>query len=228
MSDARDAGQALGQLLADNLAAPATPTIRYGTLARAYLAGSSLVADVEIAGGTLTGIPVTRAAATATIGDRVIITTYAHLSTVTGLMATKTRTLFDWSSTWSGTPAETEYTEKTQSIEIYSGLILCEFRASLKGAGEYGCRFTFTNSSGATAAQWSATSPPMGYDTATLRWTVSGTVYLTPGTYTVTLQTCPWGDIDVESGDKSKISSMWRDEILGTTGVNRMARIIAL
>lgn len=70
----------------------------------------------------------------------------------------------------------------------------------------------------------------MGYDKATFRWNVSGTVALQPGTYKITLQTCKWRTLEVTNGDISatSLSRMWRDHLLGTGGVNRMCRISTL
>ncbi|MEE1295711.1 MAG: hypothetical protein UHD09_02410 [Bifidobacterium sp.] len=86
-NDARDAGHALGQLLSANLTAPPAPTIRYGTLLRTTLTAGTLLGDVQLSGGILTGIPMTTACVNAQESDRVIVQTSGHLSTVTGIMA---------------------------------------------------------------------------------------------------------------------------------------------
>ena len=135
--------------------------------------------------------------------------------------------LFVWWSTWSGIPADTPYTESTQTIVHEGGLLLCEVAAAIASTGEYGMAFDFTDvATGKLAAHWGATSPQK--NGGTLRWVQTGTVMLPAGTYKVVLTSAFWGTVSINGADSSGNSRKWRDAAWGTDGVPRYARITRL
>lgn len=66
---------------------------RVGTIAATYDTGGYLTADVDMSGGTLRSIPMTVDCAGANPGDRCVVSTYAHLSTITGIIANPSATV---------------------------------------------------------------------------------------------------------------------------------------
>ena len=228
VESARDSGRRLAQSLADGLAPAPAVSLRYGTVTAVRAAAGMLAADLTVSGGTLTGIPVTASCAGVRPGDRVIVETYARLSTVTGVLANTSagRPLFDWSSTWSGTPSgepAAGYVEKTQTV-VCGGMLRVEVAAAIAGTGEYAMAVDLTDTAGKPAAYWCSTSPQK--NGGTLRWVASGTIWVPPGEYTARLTTYHWGTVQIVGADSSGNSRKWRDGLWGTNGVPRYARII--
>lgn len=79
----------LGTKLAEALAPKRRElvTVSYGTVKAVNETGTDVRLDVDLHGGTLYGLPMTTACKGVAVGDRVIVQTYGHLSTVTGVIA---------------------------------------------------------------------------------------------------------------------------------------------
>lgn len=79
----------LGTKLAEALAPKRQElvTVSYGTVKAVNETGTDVRLDVDLHGGTLYGLPMTTACKGVAVGDRVIVQTYGHLSTVTGVIA---------------------------------------------------------------------------------------------------------------------------------------------
>ncbi|NEG55475.1 hypothetical protein [Bifidobacterium platyrrhinorum] len=228
-ADLMRAGSTLAEMMPKSRGAESA-IVRVGTVSAVHGAGGYLTVDVDMSGGTLTGIQATRDCANAHVGDRCVVETYAHVSIATGILARPGAgdPLFSWSSTWSGTPGNEPsdgFAEKTQSLTV-GGLIMCEVAAAVNGTGEYGMAFEFRDADGKIAAYWNATSPQK--NGGTLRWVTTGTVLLPYDTYTVRLLTYHWGSMTIIGTDSSGNSRKWRDSVWGTDGVPRYARLYHL
>ena len=203
------AGNRLAEIMPSQVGAEATIT-RIGTINTVYDTGVYWTADVDMSGGTL------------------MVETYAKVAIVTGILARPgcgCSPLFEWSSTWSGTPGtepESGYLEKTATVTC-GGLILCEVAAAISGTGEYSMAFDFLDANGERKAYWCSTSPQK--NGGTLRWVASGSVRLPYGSYTVKLTTFHWGTVSIVGNDSSGNSLRWRDASLGVEGVSRYARL---
>lgn len=79
----------LGTKLAEALAPKRRDlvTVSYGTVKAVNETSADVRLDVDLHGGTLYGLPMTTACKGVAVGDRVIVQTYGHLSTVTGVIA---------------------------------------------------------------------------------------------------------------------------------------------
>lgn len=79
----------LGTKLAEALAPRRSDlvTVSYGTVKAVNETEADVRLDVDLHGGTLYGLPMTTACKGVAVGDRVIVQTYGHLSTVTGVIA---------------------------------------------------------------------------------------------------------------------------------------------
>lgn len=79
----------LGTKLAEALAPKRSDlvTVSYGTVKAVNETEADVRLDVDLHGGTLYGLPMTTACKGVAVGDRVIVQTYGHLSTVTGVIA---------------------------------------------------------------------------------------------------------------------------------------------
>lgn len=79
----------LGTKLAEALAPKRQElvTVSYGTVKAVNETDTDVRLDVDLHGGTLYGLPMTTACKGVAVGDRVIVQTYGHLSTVTGVIA---------------------------------------------------------------------------------------------------------------------------------------------
>lgn len=79
----------LGTKLAEALAPKRRElvTVSYGTVKAVNETSTDVRLDVDLHGGTLYGLPMTTACKGVAVGDRVIVQTYGHLSTVTGVIA---------------------------------------------------------------------------------------------------------------------------------------------
>lgn len=84
-----DGMQQLGTQLAFALAPKRQElvTVSYGTVKAVNETEADVRLDVDLHGGTLYGLPMTTACKGVAVGDRVIVHTYGHLSTVTGVIA---------------------------------------------------------------------------------------------------------------------------------------------
>lgn len=84
-----DGIQQLGTQLAEALAPKRRDlvTVSYGTVKAVNETKADVRLDVDLHGGTLYGLPMTTACRGVAVGDRVIVQTYGHLSTVTGVIA---------------------------------------------------------------------------------------------------------------------------------------------
>lgn len=84
-----DGMQQLGTQLAEALAPKRSDlvTVSYGTVKAVNETEADVRLDVDLHGGTLYGLPMTTACKGVAVGDRVIVQTYGHLSTVTGVIA---------------------------------------------------------------------------------------------------------------------------------------------
>lgn len=84
-----DGMQQLGAQLAEALAPRRSDlvTVSYGTVKAVNETSTDVRLDVDLHGGTLYGLPMTTACKGVAVGDRVIVQTYGHLSTVTGVIA---------------------------------------------------------------------------------------------------------------------------------------------
>lgn len=157
------AGNRLAEIMPSQVGAEATIT-RIGTINTVYDTGGYWTADVDMSGGTLMGLQMTTDCVGARAGDRCVVETYAKVAIVTGILARPgcgCSPLFEWSSTWSGTPGtepESGYLEKTATVTC-GGLILCEVAAAISGTGEYNMAFDFLDANGERKAYWCSTSP---------------------------------------------------------------------
>lgn len=79
----------LGTKLAEALAPKRRElvTVSYGTVKAVNETDADVRLDVDLHGGTLYGLPMTTGCKGVAVGDRVIVQTYGHLSTVTGVIA---------------------------------------------------------------------------------------------------------------------------------------------
>lgn len=79
----------LGTKLAEALAPKRRElvTVSYGTVKAVNETEADVRLDVDLHGGTLYGLPMTTSCKGVAVGDRVIVQTYGHLSTVTGVIA---------------------------------------------------------------------------------------------------------------------------------------------
>lgn len=115
------AGNRLAEIMPSQVGAEATIT-RIGTINTVYDTGGYWTADVDMSGGTLMGLQMTTDCVGARAGDRCVVETYAKVAIVTGILARPgcgCSPLFEWSSTWSGTPGtEPEHglVEKTMTV----------------------------------------------------------------------------------------------------------------
>lgn len=84
-----DSIQQLGTQLAFALAPKRRElvTVSYGTVKAVNETDTDVRLDVDLHGGTLYGLPMTTACKGVAVGDRVVVQTYGHLSTVTGVIA---------------------------------------------------------------------------------------------------------------------------------------------
>lgn len=225
----RKLGRKLGLDVIRSQERPKTAAMRYGTITAVNADGSSCSCDVLVNGATLRTLPMTTDCLGAAAGDRCVVETFGRLSAVTGILARPTtlgRRLFEWSSTWGGTPSGEPnggYVEKTATISHPGGLLLCEVAAAVGGTGEYCMALDFRRG-GARKAYWCSTSPQK--NGGTLRWTASGTVLLDSGDYDVSLTSYHWGTVEIVGNDSSGNSLKWRDAAWGAeNGASRYARI---
>lgn len=115
------AGNRLAEIMPSQVGAEATIT-RIGTINTVYDTGGYWTADVDMSGGTLMGLQMTTDCVGARAGDRCVVETYAKVAIVTGILARPgcgCSPLFEWSSTWSGTPGtepKSGYLEKTATV----------------------------------------------------------------------------------------------------------------
>lgn len=223
------AGMALGELMGNTQSQGVT--LRYATVDAVNETSGYWTVDISLSGAELSNIPITTACMGVRVGDRVVVEEYGNQCIVTGVVArpnalTGPDTVFSWSSTFNGSPTQSPYTEKTQTINHRGGLLLCEVAAAVSGTGEYGLAFDFVDSNGKTVAHWGATSPQK--NGGTLRWVSTGTVKLPAGAYKVTLTSSYWGTVSIVGTDSSGNSRKWRDSVWGTDGVPRYARITML
>lgn len=79
----------LGAQLGESTAQSKSSTVQvgYATVTAIHSYSADVRLDVSMYGGTLYGIPMTTACRGVAVGDRVIVQTYGHLSTVTGVIA---------------------------------------------------------------------------------------------------------------------------------------------
>ena len=84
---ARDAGARLAQTLGDALATPTPPNISYGTVTATRTINGHTRLTVTCAGTTLTDLPCTTTCTSAKTGDRGLLLTADHLTTVIGILA---------------------------------------------------------------------------------------------------------------------------------------------
>lgn len=86
---ANDLITALGSRLGESTASAKTNSVHvgYATVSAIHETSSDVKLDVAMYGGTLYGLPMTTACRGVAVGDRVIVQTYGHLSTVTGVIA---------------------------------------------------------------------------------------------------------------------------------------------
>lgn len=101
-----DGIQQLGTQLAKALAPKRSDlvTVSYGTVKAVNETGTDVRLDVGLHGGTLYGLPMTTACRGVAVGDRVIVQTYGHLSTVTGVIAHDNSHYVKelWTGSWKG------------------------------------------------------------------------------------------------------------------------------
>lgn len=101
-----DGIQQLGAQLAEALAPRRSDlvTVSYGTVKAVNETGTDVRLDVDLHGGTLYGLPMTTACKGVAVGDRVIVQTYGHLSTVTGVIAHDNSHYIKklWTGSWQG------------------------------------------------------------------------------------------------------------------------------
>ena len=133
------AGNRLAEIMPSQVGAEATIT-RIGTINTVYDTGGYWTADVDMSGGTLMGLQMTTDCVGARAGDRCVVETYAKVAIVTGILARPgcgCSPLFEWSSTWSGTPGtepKSGYLEKTATVTWGVFLCFCQL------LGELTCR----------------------------------------------------------------------------------------
>lgn len=84
---ARDAGARLTQTLVDNLNPPPAPTINYATVTAIRTNNGHTTLTVTYAGTTLTDLPCTTNCTNAKTGDRCLLLTANHLTTIIGILA---------------------------------------------------------------------------------------------------------------------------------------------
>ena len=84
-----DGIQQLGTQLAEALAPRRSDlvTVSYGTVKAVNETEADVRLDVDLHGGTLYGLPMTTGCRGVASGDRVVVQTYGHLSTVVGVVA---------------------------------------------------------------------------------------------------------------------------------------------
>ena len=87
VSHARDTGAPLAQTLSHALAAPRAPAISYGTVTTIRTVDNHTRITVQTAGTNLTDLPCATTCANAKTGDRCLLLTAAHLTTVIGILA---------------------------------------------------------------------------------------------------------------------------------------------
>lgn len=96
----------LGTKLAEALAPKRRElvTVSYGTVKAVNETEADVRLDVDLHGGTLYGLPMTTACKGVAVGDRVIVQTYGHLSTVTGVIAHDNSHYVKklWTGSWQG------------------------------------------------------------------------------------------------------------------------------
>ena len=101
-----DGIQQLGTQLAEALAPRRSDlvTVSYGTVKAVNETSTDVRLDVDLHGGTLYGLPMTTACKGVAVGDRVIVQTYGHLSTVTGVIAHDNSHYVKelWTGSWKG------------------------------------------------------------------------------------------------------------------------------
>lgn len=101
-----DGMQQLGTQLAEALAPKRSDlvTVSYGTVKSVNETAADVRLDVDLHGGTLYGLPMTTACKGVAVGDRVIVQTYGHLSTVTGVIAHDNSHYVKelWTGSWKG------------------------------------------------------------------------------------------------------------------------------
>ena len=101
-----DGMQQLGTQLAEALAPRRSDlvTVSYGTVKAVNETEADVRLDVDLHGGTLYGLPMTTACKGVAVGDRVIVQTYGHLSTVTGVIAHDNSHYVKklWAGSWKG------------------------------------------------------------------------------------------------------------------------------
>ena len=101
-----DGMQQLGTQLAEALAPKRSDlvTVSYGTVKAVNETEADVRLDVDLHGGTLYGLPMTTACKGVAVGDRVIVQTYGHLSTVTGVIAHDNSHYVKelWTGSWKG------------------------------------------------------------------------------------------------------------------------------
>lgn len=103
--DVLRAGSQLAELMPSDR--PGGYTVaRVGTINEIHGSDGYLTADVLLSGGELLGLQLTTACVNARPGDRCVVEFYANIGVVTGVLARPgvDAPLFEWSSTWSGTP----------------------------------------------------------------------------------------------------------------------------
>lgn len=84
---ARDTGATLAQTLSHALAAPRAPAISYGTVTTIRTVDNHTRITVQTAGATLTDLPCATTCANAKTGDRCLLITADHLTTVIAIIA---------------------------------------------------------------------------------------------------------------------------------------------
>lgn len=229
---AKKLGRALGLQVMQATEQQTATKLSYGTVQAVHSDSTGITVDVNLNGGTLYSIPCTTACSAVRPDDRVLLETFGKLTTATGIIARQTARqqmgggtvnapLFEWTSTFAGTPSQ-NYLEATNSITHSGGPLFLETAAAIGGTGEYGVGFEFLQN-GSRVAYWDATSPQK--NGGTLRWTAVGTVWLPAGTYSLKLWTTCWGTVTLVNTDSSGTSLKWRDSRFGTSGVSRYARI---
>ena len=101
-----DGMQQLGTQLAEALAPRRSDlvTVSYGTVKAVNETSTDVRLDVGLHGGTLYGLPMTTGCRGVAVGDRVIVQTYGHLSTVTGVIAHDNPHYVKglWTGSWKG------------------------------------------------------------------------------------------------------------------------------
>lgn len=222
---AASVGRDLGLTLSQSLTPAAAPSLRYATVTRIYESGGQILSDLTINGGTLTAVPVTSTCTGAMPGDRVIVETYAHLSTVTGVLARMgRRTALLWKSTWTGTPSAGLFTEVSRTVWL-GERTLVELAACVQGTGQYVMNVV-CKQAGTVRASMSLVTPRAA-NGSRYKYATCGLLTVSPGEYEVTLTTARNGELTIEAANTT-LSQAWRDGELGTDGVNRYCRLTRL